>query len=1056
MPHSSTTVDITTAAALPLQSGPGDDHPDTTGDNTAILIGGPAQAGVIGVAGDIDRFRVELSAGTSYRFELASGSKGVGYSELVLLSGSGSKIAKDAGGGGKEGDAQISYTAAASGTYYLDAMGRNGSTGNYSVHAIQTSTTPVTPQPDPVTNDDYPAANSTTGVVVPNGAAVQGVLERAGDVDYFKVTLEANAAYTFSLQGRNGGLEDTVLRLHAEDGRTLASDDDGSGTKNGGSRISFTAPASGTYYLDVSSDVSQSGGQTSTPVTPQPDPVPIDDYPAANNTTGLVVPNGAAAEGVLERVGDVDYFKVTLEANAAYTFSLQGRSGGLQDTVLRLHAEDGRLLASDDDGSGTKNGGSRISFTAPASGTYYLDVSSDVSQSGGYSLSAAMDDYPASSATTGLVTVDGEAVRGELESPRDVDWLRVDLRAGVLYQLDIEGAPSNTGGTTLAAPGISLRTADGNTLGNGSKSGVERMSFVAPADGTYYVNVEARDRTSTGTYAVKATTLPDDHPASAATTGVVQVNGGATTGRIDAPTDVDYFKVQLAEGTWYSFALAGTDGAATLVDTYLRLRAADGQELAGNDDVSPGSKNSSSGLRFQAPASGTYYLEASGDGRLVGGYKLSAFTALSIAEATPANGAVDVARAANLVLTLDRPVQSNHGTVTIQGSPEQGGGLQQISLDDASQVSIDGRTITINPASDLAANMEYYVRFSNGAVRDTDGNVLEGPSGLKFTTAANRAPTAADLTVEASPGLPLTGSLPTAVDADGDNVLYLAQELPRGGGRLTIGADGRYTYEAPFWFSGTDQFRFTVMDSQGATNDYTATVNVAALPTVQGTAQPDTLAAASGTHLYAGLDGNDRISTGPGPDVVDGGGGSDTLVLAVPRSAATLQHRGDGGWTIGSPASGTDQVFDVERIQFTDISTTLGITGSAAQVARVIGAVFGTAQLGDAALVGRYLALADSGMGGEQVVHEVLADPLFASLAGSRSNEDVVKHVYTNIVGHAPTSAEVGHYSGLITGGQYTQDSLLWWAASLDETAQRIDLNGLATHGLDFLPVAGS
>ena len=86
----------------------------------------------------------------------------------------------------------------------------------------------------------------------------------------------------------------------------------------------------------------------------------------------------------------------------------------------------------------------------------------------------------------------------------------------------------------------------------------------------------------------------------------------------------------------------------------------------------------------------------------------------------------------------------------------------------------------------------------------------------------------------------------------------------------------------------------------------------------------------------------------------------------------------------------------------------------------------------------------------------MLADPLFASLAGSRSNEDVVKHVYTNIVGRAPSAEEVAQYSGLITGGQYTQESLLWWAAGLDETAQRIDLNGLAAHGLDFLPVAGA
>jgi hypothetical protein len=49
----------------------------------------------------------------------------------------------------------------------------------------------------------------------------------------------------------------------------------------------------------------------------------------------------------------------------------------------------------------------------------------------------------------------------------------------------------------------------------------------------------------------------------------------------------------------------------------------------------------------------------------------------------------------------------------------------------------------------------------------------------------------------------------------------------------------------------------------------------------------------------------------------------------------------------------------------------------------------------------------------------------------------------------------VDYYSSLISDGHYTQDSLLWWAASLDLTAQRIDLNGLANQGLDFLPWTG-
>jgi hypothetical protein len=67
----------------------------------------------------------------------------------------------------------------------------------------------------------------------------------------------------------------------------------------------------------------------------------------------------------------------------------------------------------------------------------------------------------------------------------------------------------------------------------------------------------------------------------------------------------------------------------------------------------------------------------------------------------------------------------------------------------------------------------------------------------------------------------------------------------------------------------------------------------------------------------------------------------------------------------------------------------------------------------------------------------------------------VVKHVYRNIVGQTPGAGEVDYYSSLISDGHYTQDSLLWWAAILDLTAQRIDLNGLGNQGLDFLPWTG-
>ena len=1261
-PASVTPIRQRASTLQPLAAGTGDDHPDTSGGNTVVAIGGAAQLGIIDVAGDVDRFRVELAAGERYRFELSSTSSGLRDSELTLRSGTGSKIASDIGSGGKNGAARIDFTAPASGTYYLDAVGAGGATGQYRVSAtadfdhfpddsstsgrvvpsgaalisrldyewdtdriavdliggmsyrfslagtpsggatslalslyspegahlhgaeedskdgrpgasfaysapasgtyyltamsMTSSTGGYQLQVDPVA-DDYPASTATSGALLLNPHALAtGSIETLGDSDYWRVTLSAGTAYAFDLRGAGTDAEaDAMLRLRAADGSLIAENDD-AGSKDGPAGLAYRPTASGTYYLEASfqgwtgtyelrAAADDFGSDNATAGQLQPDASPrlgtiqygsdidrfkvvldhgtgytfevvasgagmqptlalravdgsgfggstmgggraevhlqplgdggtyyldvgsadtamgeytvratpdADDFAASTSTLGRAPLDGSPVSGRLERSGDIDYFKVMLQAGGTYVFSVRGGGGkgDVEDTVLRVRAADGRVLASNDDGFGSKSGGSLITFQAPTDGAYYLDVSCDSSGAGNYTLKATADDYPDGPTTSGIVPVGGAAIAGAIEREGDVDWLRVDLRAGTLYDFELEGTSRDSAGTEPLYLGLQLRAPDGSSSsGNGDT--VERLSYLALTDGPHYLI--AQSWSTTGSYTLKAVAVPDDLPGSPATAATVRVNGGSSQGTINAGADTDWFKVELSAGTSYRFALSGTGGADALVDTSLRLLGPDGTELAANDDS--GTKNGSSAIAFKAASSGTYYLEAAGDGSRTGGYELTARAVLTATSATPANGATDVARSANLVLGFDRPVQSNHGTVNIQLAPE-GGMVQRISLDDANQVSINGTVVTIDPALDLAADTRYFVSLGNGALKDASGNLSEGMAygeALSFVTrAGNQPPTAADHSFATTAAIATTGRLPAAVDADADSITYQLQDFSRQGGRVAIEADGRFTYEAPFWFSGTDQFGFSVTDSQGGSKAYTVTVDVAPLPVVQGTAQADVLAAAAGSSRYEGLNGDDRITTGPGPDIVDGGGGTDTVLLAVPRSAVSLQRRPDGGWTISTPSSGTDQLSHVERLQFTDISTILGMHGPVEQVARVIGAVFGTAQLHDAALVGRYLALAESGVGGESLVARALDDPLFTALAGSRTNADVVGHVYGNVVGQDPGALELDYFSGLIADGAYTQASLLWMACGLDLVAQRIDLAGLAAEGLDYLP----
>ena len=117
-----------------------------------------------------------------------------------------------------------------------------------------------------------------------------------------------------------------------------------------------------------------------------------DDYSASTSTTGKVVA-GNSTTGVIETVGDKDWFAVTLSAGATYKFSLESQSGGLGDPMLKLYGLSGLLLLSDDDSGLLLD--SEINYTASTSGTYYLEAQSSTSayasgsQTGVYKLSAS-------------------------------------------------------------------------------------------------------------------------------------------------------------------------------------------------------------------------------------------------------------------------------------------------------------------------------------------------------------------------------------------------------------------------------------------------------------------------------------------------------------------------------------------------------------------------------------------------------------------------------------------------------------------------------------------
>lgn len=99
--------------------------------------------------------------------------------------------------------------------------------------------------------DDFPASAATTGSVAVNGS-VGGVLELAGDHDWFRVDLAANHLYQIDLLGfasGNGSLSDPYLYLRGAAGELITADDDSGAGYD--ARLAFRADHDGTWYLDV-------------------------------------------------------------------------------------------------------------------------------------------------------------------------------------------------------------------------------------------------------------------------------------------------------------------------------------------------------------------------------------------------------------------------------------------------------------------------------------------------------------------------------------------------------------------------------------------------------------------------------------------------------------------------------------------------------------------------------------------------------------------------------------------------------------------------------------
>jgi hypothetical protein len=97
------------------------------------------------------------------------------------------------------------------------------------------------------------------------------------------------------------------------------------------------------------------------------------------------------------------------------------------------------------------------------------------------------------------------------------------------------------------------------------------------------------------------------------------------------------------------------------------------------------------------------------------------------------------------------------------------------------------------------------------------------------------------------------------------------------------------------------------------------------------------------------------------------------------------------------------------------------------------------------------LSLFGIGMTYEAVAAVAVGTAEFAQLAGSHTNSDFVRLVFSNVVGRPPVTDELNTYVGLLNNGVYTQATLAVAAAETLQNQQNIVLTGLQQNGLDYV-----
>lgn len=243
-------------------------------------------------------------------------------------------------------------------------------------------------------------------------------------------------------------------------------------------------------------------------------------------------------------------------------------------------------------------------------------------------------------------------------------------------------------------------------------------------------------------------------------------------------------------------------------------------------------------------------------------------------------------------------------------------------------------------------------------------------------------------------------------------------------GHTIVKADGTWNIDSPALPNGTYTIRASSVDlAENSTSSASMQFTIDNALNVKGT------------------DGMDRFAAAAGNAAIDGGKGRDTVVYAGSRADFTIE-RGVYGVTVTDKTGkyGTDNLIDVERIQFNDTMVGLDIDGASGQIYRLYQAAYDRKP--DAGGLKHWMWVSDMDKFSlAEIADFFMQLPEYKELylKDDPSNEHFVTLLYQHVLHREPEKGGYDHWMWTLTENKLTRAEVMaFFAESPENKAQVI------------------